>query len=71
MRPKKMFWSRRDFLFQSGGGISGLALAHLLERDGLKAAQHGAVNPCAAPALGENPFAPKPPHYTPRATAVS
>ncbi len=60
MRPKKMFWSRRDFLFQSGGGISGLALAHLLERDGLKAAQHGAVNPCAAPALGENPFAPNP-----------
>ncbi len=70
MRPKKMFWSRRDFLFQSGGGISGLALAHLLERDGLKAAQQSAVNPCAAPALGENPFTPKPPHYAPRATAV-
>ena len=31
----KNFWSRRDFLFQSGGGISGLALAYLLNQDGL------------------------------------
>ena len=32
------FWSRRDFLFQSGGGISGLALLSLLDQDGLLAA---------------------------------
>ena len=31
----KNFWSRRDFLFQAGGGISGLALAHLLESAGI------------------------------------
>ena len=30
----KNFWSRRDFLFQSGGGMSGLALAYLLEPAG-------------------------------------
>jgi len=34
----KRFWNRRDFLFQSGGGLSGLALAHLLQQDGLLAA---------------------------------
>ena len=70
MHPKKTFWSRRDFLFQSGGGISGLALAHLLSRDGLQAAQPASADPCAAAATGANPFAAKPPHYTPRATAV-
>ena len=34
----KHIWRRRDFLFQSGGGISGLALAYLLNQDGLLAA---------------------------------
>jgi hypothetical protein len=48
--------SRRDFFFQAGGGLSGIALAYLLQRDGLLAA--------------ENPYAPKPPHHTPRATRV-
>ena len=70
MNPKKMFWSRRDFLFQSGGGISGLALAHLLSRDGRLAAQGPAGSPCDATTAGTNPFAPKSPHHTARATAV-
>jgi hypothetical protein len=61
---KKTFWSRRRFLFDSGGGIAGLALAHLLEREGLLAAES-----CRAPVEG-NPFASKPPHFSPRATAV-
>ena len=61
---KKTFWSRRRFLFESGGGIAGLALAHLLDRDGLLAAER-----CHAPVDG-NSFAPKPPHFSPRATAV-
>ena len=61
----KHFWSRRDFLFQSGGGISGLALAYLLNQDGLLAA--GA---CDAQARGYNPYAPKQPHFAPRATRV-
>ena len=55
---KKTFWSRRDFLFQSGGGIAGLALADLLQRERLLAA--GALQPdtCDAPVAG-NPFAPE------------
>src|ERR1041384_2207934 len=61
----KQFWSRRDFLFQSGGGISGLALASLLHQDGLLAA-----SACDAKATGYNPYAPKPPHFAPRATRV-
>ena len=40
---KKTLWSRRDFLFQSGGGIAGLALADMLDRQGLLAAEAGAV----------------------------
>ena len=30
MKTCKTCWSRRDFLFRSGGGVSGLALAYLL-----------------------------------------
>ena len=61
----KQFWSRRDFLFQSGGGISGVALAYLLNQDRLLA-----QNACDAKAQGYNPYAPKPPHFGPRATRV-
>lgn len=61
----KRFWSRRDFLFQSGGGISGLGLAWLLEQDGLLASE-GACS--GAPDAG--PYAPKPPHFQPRAKSV-
>jgi hypothetical protein len=68
-RCNRYFWDRREFLFRSGGGISGLALAYLLERDGLLAAAP-APDPCAAEAVGVNPYAPKPPHFKPRATAV-
>ncbi len=41
----KRICSRRDFLFQSGGGISGVALAYLLNQDGLLAAPAAAVSP--------------------------
>lgn len=64
----KNFWSRRDFLLQAGGGVSGVALAYLLNQQGLLAADIPAV--CAARPLGINPYAPKPPHFKPRATAV-
>ena len=67
---KKTFWSRRDFLFQSGGGISGLALAHLLDRHDLLAAQPGGSGACDTALVDGNPFAPKPPHFQARATAV-
>src|SRR5436853_29516 len=62
----KRFRSRREFLFQSGGGISGLALASLLNQDGLLAAADACSNaPSAA-----NPFAPHKPHFQPRAKSV-
>jgi len=48
---------RRSFLRRSGLGFGWLALASLLEREGL----------LAAPA---DPLAPKPPHFPPRAKAV-
>ena len=60
-------------LFRSGGGISGLALAYLLDRHGLlsgEPADAAADDSCATAAVGVNPYAPKPPHFKPRATAV-
>ena len=68
-RCSRHFWDRREFLFRSGGGISGLALAWLLDREGLLAAP-GDGDPCAAAPAGVNPYQPKPPHFEPRATAV-
>jgi hypothetical protein len=68
-RCNRYFWDRREFLFRSGGGISGLALAYLLGRDRLLSAAAPA-DPCAAAAAGVNPYAPKPSHFKPRATAV-
>src|SRR5260370_17396802 len=65
----KCIWSRRDFLFQSGGGMSGVALAYLLSREGLLgAAPEGGV--CDAKAQGYNPYAARKPHFAPRATSV-
>ena len=46
MTAVKNFLNRRDFLFQAGGGISGLALAHLLSADGLLAAPTAGPNAC-------------------------
>ncbi len=66
-RCSKHFWNRREFLFESGGGLSGLALAYLLSRDHLLAQT---PDVCAAAAAGVNPFAPRAPHHQPRATAV-
>ncbi len=66
----KNFWDRREFLFKSGGGISGLALASLLGADNLLAAGPAGSDACAAAATGANPYAPKAPHFKPRATNV-
>jgi uncharacterized protein (DUF1501 family) len=65
----KNIWSRRDFLFQSGGGIAGLALAQMLHEQKLLASAAPA-DACAGAPIGVNPLAPKPPHFTPRAKAV-
>jgi uncharacterized protein (DUF1501 family) len=72
-RCSRHFWDRREFLFRSGGGISGLALAYLLEQQGLLSAEQTGSpggDSCAAAAVGVNPYATKPPHFKPRATAV-
>ena len=65
----KYFWSRREFLWRAGGGVSGVALAHMLNSQGLLAAEV-AGDACAAKPLGNNPYALKPPHFKPRAKAV-
>ncbi len=64
----KYFWSRREFLWRAGGGVSGVALAHMLNSQGLLAAE--VADACAAKPLGDNPYALKPPHFKPRAKAV-
>src|SRR6476659_5649787 len=72
-RCSRHFWDRREFLFRSGGGISGLALAYLLEKQGLLSAEQAGSaggDSCAAAAVGVNPYAAKPSHFKPRATAV-
>src|SRR5215471_10881593 len=71
-RCGKYFWDRREFLFRSGGGISGLALAYLLDQQNLLAGDRAAppADPCTAATAGVNPYAPKAAHFKPRATAV-
>ncbi len=61
--------SRRDFLFRAGEGLSGVALATMLARDGLLA---GETDPtaCGASDGVVSPVAPRPPHFEPRAKAV-
>ena len=54
--------SRREFLVNGGSGLGGLALASLLEQDGLL--------PRAQGATPKNPLAPKTPHHKPTAKAV-
>src|SRR5213595_183861 len=70
MKYCKTCWSRRDFLFRSGGGVSGLALAYLLNQDRLLADAIVESAACAGKPAGFNPNAPKAPHFEPRATAV-
>lgn len=70
-KKEKTFWSRREFLMQSGGGVAGLALAHLLDRDGLLAAESVPMRQdqdCNEPFPGA--LMPKLPDFAPRATNV-
>jgi len=50
--------------------MSGLALAYLLNQDGGLAAADTPGAACTATPIGSNPYAPKPPHFNPRAKAV-
>ena len=65
MSANDRFVSRRDFLFRAGEGISGIALAHMLQQEGLLAAGTA----CDAQGI-TSPTAPREPHFKPRAKAV-
>src|SRR4051812_39704171 len=56
--------TRREFLWQVGGGFAGLALIDLLSRDGFSPARARAGD---EPGGGANPLAPKPSHFPARA----
>src|ERR1700738_2309986 len=60
--------TRREFLWQVGGGFAGLALIDLLSRDGFFAATaraaEGGVTAASRPAY---PLAPNPPHFPAKA----
>ena len=55
---------RRKFLFEAGGGLSGVALAWLMSEQGLLAAE------CASGPVASSPFLPKKAHFEPRAKSV-
>ena len=57
--------TRREFLWQAGGGFAGLALAGLLDRDFLAAQDVRADG-----TKWINPLAPKKPHFAPKAKSV-
>src|ERR1700722_12257308 len=59
------FRSRRDFLFQSCGGVSGLGLAYLLNQEGLLAGETcSTASPVASPLVARKP------QFEPRAKAM-
>lgn len=58
--------TRREFLWETGAGFTGLALAGMLDDDFLKKQTTGADG--QTPWV--NPLAPKPPHFEPKAKAV-
>jgi len=55
--------TRREFLWQAGGGFASVALTSLLSQDGFFS------SPTAA-SEAVNPLAPKPPHFAPKAKSV-
>jgi uncharacterized protein (DUF1501 family) len=70
MDPRREYiqQARRQFLASCSGGIGGLALASLLNQDGLLAAEAPASErPASGSANPANPLAPRPPHFAPRA----
>ncbi len=56
--------SRREFLYQAGGGFGAIALSWLLARDGYAADAPGVIRASA------NPLAAKPPHFPGKAKSV-
>ena len=59
--------NRRDFLRYGGTGLGGIALAALLAEQRLLGATKSPIRPQYSP---EHPYAPRPPHFTPKAKNV-
>ena len=59
--------TRREFLWQAGGGFTALPLASMLAEDGFLARQTHAAD---GKSTYQNPLAPKPPHFAPKAKSV-
>jgi hypothetical protein len=62
-RHLPLFQSRRDFLLRAGGGFGALALAWMLQRDGVLPAADDERS-------AERPLAPRSPHVPARATSI-
>lgn len=65
--PRQML-SRRELIFSAGAGFAGLALTHLLDREGLLHAQP--IERVASSPHLANPLAPKEPHFQAKAKSV-
>src|SRR2546423_14713274 len=66
--------TRREFLKRSQSGLGAIALAMLLDRDGVTrggepSAASGRLGRGGAPSA-DNPMAPRPPHFSPKAKRV-
>jgi hypothetical protein len=61
--------TRREFLWETGAGFTGVALTALLAKDGFFG-RAAADEPAANPQAGANPLAPRPPHFAPKARSV-
>lgn len=59
--------TRREMLWQTGAGFTGTALAGLLQQDGFFENQSVAADGVTG---WQNPLAPKPPHFAPKAKSV-
>src|SRR5271163_3101443 len=59
--------TRREFLWEAGGGFAGLALIDQLSQDGFFTSQARADDPVLP---GANPLAVRPPHFAPKAKSV-
>lgn len=62
--------TRREFLWQAGGAFTALPLVDLLSRDGVLSAARSTAPSAALPGSGDNPLAPKAPHFPAKAKAV-
>ena len=68
-RPRGQFCgrTRREFLWQTGGGFGALPLVSLLANDGQLSGQASGDDKIAS---SLNPLSPKPPHFAPKAKSV-